>query len=148
MTNKAISIFNQLRPLSVGFDDVFDHFESMFDGPSLSVGSNYPPYNIVKTGKHTYDVEVALAGYGKKDIDVTYEDGMLTIKSIKDKETKEVEDNEGMLHKGIAKRMFSKSFTIADDVVVKGAELKDGLLKVSMERIIPEHKKAKLIDIK
>ena len=148
MTNKAISIFNQLRPLSVGFDDVFDHFESMFDGPSLSVGSNYPPYNIVKTGKNTYDVEVALAGYGKKDIDVTYEDGMLTIKSIKDKETKEVEDNEGMLHKGIAKRMFSKSFTIADDVVVKGAELKDGLLKVSMERIIPEAKKARTITIK
>ena len=148
MTNKAISIFNQLRPLSVGFDDVFDHFESMFDGPSLSVGSNYPPYNIVKTGKNTYDIEVALAGYGKKDIDVTYEDSMLTIKSIKDKETKEVEDNEGMLHKGIAKRMFSKSFTIADDVVVKGAELKDGLLKVSMERIIPEAKKARTITIK
>ena len=148
MTNKAISIFNQLRPLSVGFDDVFDHFESMFDGPTLSVGSNYPPYNIVKTGKNTYDVEVALAGYGKKDIDVTYEDSMLTIKSIKDKETKEVEDNEGMLHKGIAKRMFSKSFTIADDVVVKGAELKDGLLKVSMERIIPEAKKARTITIK
>ena len=148
MTNRAISIFNQLRPLSVGFDDVFDHFESMFDGPSLSVGSNYPPYNIVKTGKNTYDIEVALAGYGKKDIDVTYEDGMLTIKSIKDKETKEVEDNEGMLHKGIAKRMFSKSFTIADDVVVKGAELKDGLLKVSMERVIPEAKKARTITIK
>ena len=148
MTNKAISIFNQLRPLSVGFDDVFDHFESMFDGPSLSVGSNYPPYNIVKTGKNTYDVEVALAGYGKKDIDVTYEDGMLNIKSVKDKETKEVEDNEGMLHKGIAKRMFSRSFTIADDVVVKSAELKDGLLKVSMERIIPEEKKARTITIK
>ncbi len=61
MTNKALSIFNQLRPLSVGFDDVFDHFESMFDGPTISIGSNYPPYNIVKTGKHTYDVEVALA---------------------------------------------------------------------------------------
>ena len=148
MTNKAISIFNQLRPLSVGFDDVFDHFESMLDGPTLSVGSNYPPYNIVKTGKNTYDIEVALAGYGKKDIDVTYEDGMLTIKSIKDKQEQEVEDNEGMLHKGIAKRMFSKSFTIADDVVVKGAELKDGLLKVSMERIIPEAKKARTITIK
>ena len=148
MTNKAISIFNQLRPLSVGFDDVFDHFESMFDSPRLSLASNYPPYNIVKTGKNTYDIEVALAGYGKKDIDVTYEDGMLTIKSVKDKETKEVEDNEGMLHKGIAKRMFSKSFTIADDVVVKSAELKDGLLKVSMERIIPEEKKARTITIK
>jgi|TARA_Y100000994_G_scaffold154565_1_gene126612 molecular chaperone IbpA len=147
MTNRAISIFNQLRPLSVGFDDVFDNFESMLNLDTINV-PNYPPYNIVKTGKHTYDIEVALAGYGKKDIDVTYEDSMLTIKSIKDKETKEVEDNEGMLHKGIAKRMFSKSFTIADDVVVKGAELKDGLLKVSMERVIPEAKKARTITIK
>ena len=149
MTNsKAISIFNQLRPFTVGFDDVFDHFDMLSTQlPSMSA-TNYPPYNIVKTGKYTYDIEVALAGYGKKDIDVTYEDGMLTIKSIKDKETKEVEDNEGMLHKGIAKRMFSKSFTIADDVVVKGAELKDGLLKVSMERIIPEAKKARTITIK
>ena len=147
MTNRAISIFNQLRPLSVGFVDVFDNFESMLNLDTINV-PNYPPYNIVKTGKHTYDVEVALAGYGKKDIDVTYEDSMLTIKSIKDKETKEVEDNEGMLHKGIAKRMFSKSFTIADDVVVKGAELKDGLLKVSMERVIPEAKKARTITIK
>tara|TARA_B100000945_G_scaffold186408_1_gene149440 strand:+ start:1035 stop:1478 length:444 start_codon:yes stop_codon:yes gene_type:complete len=147
MTNRAISIFNQLRPLSVGFDDVFDNFESMLNLDTINV-PNYPPYNIVKTGKNTYDIEVALAGYGKKDIDVTYEDSMLTIKSIKDKETKEVEDNEGMLHKGIAKRMFSKSFTIADDVVVKGAELKDGLLKVSMERIIPEAKKARTITIK
>ena len=147
MTNRAISIFNQLRPLSVGFDDVFDNFESMLNLDTINV-PNYPPYNIVKTGKHTYDIEVALAGYGKKDIDVSYEDSMLTIKSIKDKETKEVEDNEGMLHKGIAKRMFSKSFTIADDVVVKGAELKDGLLKVSMERVIPEAKKARTITIK
>ena len=147
MTNRAISIFNQLRPLSVGFDDVFDNFESMLNLDTINV-PNYPPYNIVKTGKHTYDIEVALAGYGKKDIDVTYEDSKLTIKSIKDKETKEVEDNEGMLHKGIAKRMFSKSFTIADDVVVKGAELKDGLLKVSMERVIPEAKKARTITIK
>ena len=149
MTNsKAISIFNQLRPFTVGFDDVFDHFDMLSSQlPSMSA-TNYPPYNIVKTGKYTYDIEVALAGYGKKDIDVTYEDSILTIKSIKDKETKEVEDNEGMLHKGIAKRMFSKSFTIADDVVVKGAELKDGLLKVTMERIIPEAKKARTITIK
>ena len=149
MTNsKAISIFNQLRPFTVGFDDVFDHFDMLSTQlPSMSA-TNYPPYNIVKTGKYTYDIEVALAGYGKKDIDVTYEDSILTIKSIKDKETKKVEDNEGMLHKGIAKRMFSKSFTIADDVVVKGAELKHGLLKVTMERIIPEAKKARTITIK
>ena len=149
MTNKAISIFNQLRPLSVGFDDVFDHFESMFNHQYDSINvPNYPPYNIIKTGKYTYDIQVALAGYGKKDVDVSFENSILTIKSIKDKEEKEVEDNDGVLHKGIAKRYFSKSFTIADDVKVKGAELKDGLLKVSMERVIPEHRKAKTIDIK
>ena len=149
MTNKAISIFNQLRPLSVGFDDVFDHFESMFNHQYDSINvPNYPPYNIIKTGKHTYDIQVALAGYGKKDVDVSFENSILTIKSIKDKEEKEVEDNDGVLHKGIAKRMFTKSFTIADEVEIKGAELKDGLLIVSMERVIPEHKKARTIKIK
>ena len=149
MTNKAISIFNQLRPLSVGFDDVFDHFESMFNHQYDSINvPNYPPYNIIKTGKYTYDIQVALAGYGKKDVDVSFENSILTIKSIKDKEEKEVEDNDGVLHKGIAKRMFTKSFTIADEVEIKGAELKDGLLIVSMERVIPEHKKARTIKIK
>ena len=149
MTNKAISIFNQLRPLSIGYDDVFDHFESMFNHQydSISV-PNYPPYNIVKTGKYTYDIQVALAGYGKKDVDVSFENSVLTIKSVKDKDEKEVEDNDGVLHKGIAKRMFTKSFTIAEDVEIKGAELKDGLLNVSMEKVIPEHKKARTIKIK
>ena len=149
MTNKAISIFNQLRPLSIGYDDVFDHFESMFNHQYDSINvPNYPPYNIVKTGKYTYDIQVALAGYGKKDVDVSFENSVLIIKSVKDKDEKEVEDNDGVLHKGIAKRMFSKSFTIAEDVEIKGAVLKDGLLNVSMEKIIPEHKKAKTIEIK
>ena len=91
---------------------------------------------------------MALAGYGKKDIDVSFENSVLTIKSVKDKDEKEVEDNDGVLHKGIAKRMFTKSFTIAEDVEIKGAELKDGLLNVSMEKVIPEHKKARTIEIK
>ena len=140
MTNKALSIFNQLRPVTIGFDNVFDH---QFD--SISV-PNFPPYNIVKTGDNKYDVELALAGFNKKDIDVTVEDGILTIKSIV-KEAKDKKED-GVIHKGIAKRMFSKSFTIADDVEVKGAELKDGLLKVSLERIIPESRKPKTISIK
>jgi molecular chaperone IbpA len=149
MTNKAISIFNQLRPLSVGYDDVFDHFESMFNHQYDSISQpNYPPYNIVKTGKYNYDIQVALAGYGKKDVDVSFENSVLTIKSVKDKDEEEVKDNDGVLHKGIAKRMFTKSFTIAEDVEIKGAELKDGLLVVSMERIIPDHKKARTITIK
>ena len=144
MTNKALSIFNQLRPLSVGFDDVFNHFESMFDYDMVNV-SNYPPYNIVKTGDNKYDIELALAGFNKKDINVSVENGMLTIESKEDKS----KDKDGeVIHKGISKRYFKKSFTISDDVEVKGAELKDGMLRVSMEKIIPEAKKLRTIDIK
>ena len=142
-----LSIFKNLRPITVGFDDMFDHFEHMMDDSFFGRSvANFPPYNIVKTGDNTYDVELALAGFNKKDIEVEYKENLLTVKSKKQEETKDEDGN--IIHRGISKRMFSKSFTIANDVEVKGAELKDGLLKVSMERIIPEHKKAKLIDIK
>ena len=142
-----LSIFNNLRPITVGFDDMFDHFEHMMDDSFFGRSvANFPPYNIVKTGENTYDVELALAGFNKKDIEVEYKENLLTVKSKKQEETKDEDGN--IIHRGISKRMFSKSFTIANDVEVKGAELKDGLLKVRMERIIPEHKKAKLIDIK
>tara|TARA_B100000886_G_C20423794_1_gene492890 strand:- start:710 stop:1153 length:444 start_codon:yes stop_codon:yes gene_type:complete len=147
MTRNGLSIFNQLRPVTVGFDNMFDHFESMFEGDVFSVPTvNFPPYNIVKTGDFTYDVELALAGYSKDDITVDYADNLLTVKSIKKSDESNAE--EGILHRGIAKRYFSKAFTIADDVEVKGAELKDGLLKISMERIVPEGKKPRSIDIK
>ena len=144
---KHLSIFNNLRPYTVGFDDWFDHFDAMMDDSFFRGTSNFPPYNIVKTGDNTYDVELALAGFNKDDIEVEYKENMLTVKSKKQEETKD-EDGNVTQHRGISKRMFSKSFTIANDVEVKGAELKDGLLKVSMERIIPDHKKAKTILIK
>tara|TARA_B100001094_G_scaffold85154_1_gene81518 strand:- start:1096 stop:1536 length:441 start_codon:yes stop_codon:yes gene_type:complete len=144
---RNLSIFNQLRPVTIGFDDVFDHFERMFEGDVFTAPTvNYPPYNIVRTGDNTYDIEVALAGFSKKDINVEYAENTLTIKSVKSDEDKESTD--GVIHKGISKRQFTKAFTIADDVEIKGAELKDGLLRVSMERIIPENKKPKTIDIK
>ena len=147
MTNKHLSIFNQLRPVTVGFDNMFDHFERMFeDDYTFSTYSNFPPYNIVKTGDFTYDVELALAGFSKDDITVDYADNTLSVKSVKKESEKK--DADGVLHRGISKRQFSKTFTIADDVEVKGAELKDGLLKVSMEKIIPDAKKLKTIDIK
>ena len=144
-----LSIFNNLRPITVGFDNMFDHFEHMMDDSFFrGTMGNFPPYNIVKTGENTYDVELALAGFSKKDIEVEYKENMLTVKSKKQDMQEETDEDGNVIHRGISKRMFSKSFTIANDVEVKGAELKDGLLKVSMERIIPEHKKAKTIDIK
>jgi molecular chaperone IbpA len=149
MTKNQLSIFNQLRPVTVGFDNVFDHFERMFNDDFFNVPTvNYPPYNIVKTGANEYNVEVALAGFSRDDVSVEFAEGILTIKS-KDKKESEKKDEDGdIIHKGISKRYFSKSFTVSDDVEIKGAELKDGLLTVSMERIVPESKKARVIEIK
>jgi len=148
--NKLPSIFKQLRPVSIGFDNIFDHFENFFeDGEDYiraSLTSSFPFYNIVKKGNNKFDIEVALAGYDKKDITVEYEDKLLRIKSVK--ETKSDKDKDGVIHQGIAKRFFSKSFTIADDVEIEGAELKNGLLKVSLRQIVPENKKPKQITVK
>jgi len=148
MSKNALSIFNQLRPVSVGFDNIFDHFEKMFEGDFFETPTiNYPPYNIVKTGNNKYDIELALAGFNKKDVTIEYANNLLTIKSVKKDKTEQKDSEGNVLHKGIAQRYFSKSFTISDDTEVKGAELKDGLLKISLERIIPESKKARTIEI-
>ena len=147
MTSKDLSIFNSLRPFSIGFDDVFDQFESMLGNGSLGVQTNYPPYNIRKAGKDKYAIEVAVAGFNKDDVEVEYEDNLLTVKTKDVKRTEEKEGDE-VIHRGISQRSFARSFTIADDVKVIGAELKDGLLTISCEKIIPEIKKKRLIEIK
>ena len=143
--NKALSIFNQLRPVTIGFDSMFDHFERMFDGNYFNDTPNttYPPYNIVKKTDELYDIEIALAGYGKKDIAVDYAQNVLTIKSVK----KERSETENVIHKGIAQRYFTKSFTINDDVEVQGAALEDGLLKIELKKLVPESKKSRNIEI-
>ena len=145
MTTSTLSLFNKLRPVSVGFDSVFDHFESLFnDSPSLH--TNYPPYDILKTDEHSYVIELAVAGFSKKDIEVTVENGVLTVES--DREGNAENSGQEIIHRGISKRYFKKSFSISDDVEIRGAELKDGLLRISMEKIIPESRKRKEISIK
>ena len=151
--DKLPSIFKQLRPVSIGFDNLFDHFESILDGDDYfcTNRSNFPFYNLVKTGNSTYDIEIALAGYDKKDILVMYEDNLLRVGSNvgdPDDSSDQEKPKKGTIHKGIAKRYFSKVFTIANDVEIKGAELKNGLLKISLEKILPEGKKAKTITVK
>ena len=147
MTSKDLSIFNSLRPFSIGFDDMFDQFENMLGNGHLTMQSNYPPYNIRKTGKDNYAIEVALAGFSKDDVEVEFEDNLLTVRTKLANKTKD-EDSEGeIIHKGISQRQFARSFTIADDVKVGEAQLKDGLLTISCEKIIPDHKKKKLIKI-
>ena len=145
MTTSTLSLFNKLRPVSVGFDSVFDHFESLFN-ESPSLHTNYPPYDIVKTDEHSYVIELAVAGFSKKDIKVTVENGVLTVESDRDGNAES--SGQEIIHRGISKRYFKKSFSISDDVEIRGAELKDGLLRISMEKIIPESRKRKEISIK
>ena len=146
MTSKDLSIFNSLKPFSIGFDSMFDQFESMLGNGGM-VQNNYPPYNIRKAGKDKYAIEVAVAGFNKDDVEVEFEDNFLTVRTKKVDKTVE-KDGDEIIHKGISQRSFSRSFTIADDVKVNGAQLKDGLLTVTCEKIIPEQKKKKLIPIK
>ena len=148
MTGKDLSIFNSLRPFSIGFDNMFDQFESLLSDGGLSTQSNYPPYNIRKAGKDKYAIEVAVAGFNKDDVEVEYEDNLLTVKTKKVDKTVEKDKDGEIIHRGISQRSFSRSFTIANDVKVNGAELKDGLLLIGCEKIVPEQKKRKLIPIK
>ena len=144
---KELSI-NNLRPLTVGFDRFFSDWEEMFSNDFFKTPSNWPAYNIVEKKDNHYDIEVALAGFNKKDIKVSYADGQLSIESVKNDKTKERDENGNVIHQGIAKRYFKKSFSVAENCEVKNAELKDGLLRVSLERIIPEAQKSRVIDIK
>ena len=132
---------NQLTPYAVGFDRVFDRLVDYSHNNMASTG--FPPYNIKKVGDYGYEIEMALAGFGKEDIEVEVANGILTIRSVKDNS-----DEPEVLHRGISYRKFNRRFTLANDVIVTGARLENGLLLVQLEQVIPEDMKPKLIDIK
>ena len=137
-TNQLDDLF-RLTPYSVGFDSMFDRLLNM---PESASGS-YPPYDIVKKDSMNYEIRMALAGFTKDDISVKYEEGTVTVESIHtNSETEEVH----LVH-GISKRKFRRVFTLSEDMIVKGAELKDGMLAIMLERILPEEKQPRTIDI-
>ena len=142
---RNLSVWNSLRPFSVGFDSIFEEFDRMLESTER-YNSNYPPYNINKLSDNNYKIEVALAGYSKDEIELELKDNTLAVRN-KVKEKVINEDTNGVIHKGIATRQFERSFTISEDIKVKNAELKNGLLNIDLERIIPDEKKPRLIDI-
>ena len=143
---RNLSVWNSLRPFSVGFDSIFDEFDRMLESTER-YNTNYPPYNIHRVDDHNYRIEVALAGYSKDDIEIELKENNLTVRN-QPKEKVVNENGNGVIHKGIPTRQFERSFTISEDIKVKDAELKNGLLTIDLERIIPEEKKARLISIK
>tara|TARA_A100001011_G_scaffold398422_1_gene502808 strand:+ start:298 stop:726 length:429 start_codon:yes stop_codon:yes gene_type:complete len=142
MNNLTTFDINKFTPYAVGFDRVLDQLMNHTHNMATSTG--FPPYNIVKHDEYEFTIEMALAGFSKEDIEVVVEDGTITVKSVFDDKV----ENAEVLHRGISQKKFTRKFTIADDIEVKGAELKNGLLEISLERIVPEHKKPKVIKIK
>ena len=144
---RNLSVWNSLIPFSVGFDSMFEEFDRMLESTER-YNSNYPPYNIHKLSETDYKIEIALAGYSKDDIELELKENTLTVRNkAKEKVINENGNGNGVIHKGISTRQFERSFTISEDIKVKNAELKNGLLNIDLERIIPEEKKSRLINI-
>ena len=149
VTTRALSLFenfNQLTPYAVGFDRVFDQLNRYVDNNTTSTG--FPPYNIRKEGDYNYVIEMALAGFGKDDIEVEVADSTLSIRSTSKPLNEDVASNEDTVYRGISYRKFDRKFTLAEDVVVNGAKLENGMLILELERVVPESKKPRLVQVK
>ena len=133
--------FEKALGFSIGFDSMFDR---LLGGNMQHVSNNqgYPPYNIRKDGDTKYFIEMAVAGLSEDDLEVELKEGTLSIRS-----KQSTEDESDYVHRGIAKRQFERSFTLSDDIIVQGCGLVNGLLRVELEKVIPEDKKSRFIPI-
>ena len=134
---------NLLTPYAVGFDRVFDRLNTYVANQNHMTPTGFPPYNIRRDGDYNYVIEMALAGLSKDDLEVQVADGTLTVRSV---DKKEEEDGE-LVHRCISYRQFSRSWTLADEVVVNDAKMKDGMLAIHLEHVVPEEKKPRLVKI-
>ena len=128
----------EIQKNSIGMDEWFKRFDTAFESHT-----NYPPYNLVKESSVDFRLEIALAGYKKEDIEVTTEWNKLFVEAKKVGET----DDE-YLHQGLAKRAFIRTWTLSDDVEVCDTTFANGLLTIKIKRVIPEHQKKKVYELK
>ena len=137
--------FKDFDKFFVGFEDSAKQFQALHDDLTKNI-PNYPPYNIRKNAENSYTIEIAVAGFGESEIDVTIDGGKLIVKGNVDTATDKIEDN--FLFKGIANRAFTRAFAIDDHIEVKNAELFNGMLKIALERLVPENQKPKKVKVK
>jgi molecular chaperone IbpA len=131
-----------LYPQFVGFDHLFNELEKLVEGTAPQRNTSFPPHNIIKIDDSKYVVEMAVAGFSQDEIDVELQDGTLVVKGEKRDQT-EVE----YLYRGIATRSFTKSIRLSESIEVRGAQFKDGILKIALENVIPEYKKPRKIEL-
>ena len=129
-----------IHKFGIGFDSIFEDIHRL---ASVTGKDNYPPYNVIKIDDDHFFIELALAGIPREALDIQVDQNQLTISTDKAESDEELE----YLHKGISQRGFSRSFTLADHVIVQGADMVDGILKISLERQLPEELKPRKIDI-
>ena len=134
--NNIERFLNDVDRYSIGLEEWFNRFGSLHQ-----TEANYPPYNVIKESEVAYRVEVAIAGFEKKEVSVYTENNKLFVEG--QKELQEPEEGETYVHRGLAARSFNRSWTISDDVEVTDVALKDGLLIIKLQRIVPEHQKRK-----
>jgi molecular chaperone IbpA len=134
---------NLLTPYAVGFDRVFDRLNNYVVHQNHMTPTGFPPYNIRKEGDYNFVIELALAGLSKDDLEIEIADQTLTIRSIDKKE-----DEGELLHRGISYRQFTRTWTLAENVVVNEAKMENGMLVVRLEHVVPEEKKPRKITIK
>jgi molecular chaperone IbpA len=128
--------------LFVGFDDTYDRIVKMHDDLTKNI-PNYPPYNIRKINDNYYVIEIAVAGFSRSEIEVEFADDKLTVRG----NAQDDNDATNWLYKGIATRNFTRTFALDDKIEIKGAAMINGMLKIALEKIIPEHKKPKKIEV-
>lgn len=141
MTNLTLRSLDipSIHKFAVGFDNMFDELMR-----TSQVNTNYPPYNIVKHSEDKFAIELAVAGFKEGDIEITVEKNQLLVKGEK---AVDLSENVEYLHRGISARNFHRTWTLADHVEVVGATVQDGILTLSLERIVPEEQKPKKIAI-
>ena len=140
LKNGTFDMFKDMDKFFVGFDDTYNRMAKFHDDLTKNI-PNYPPYNIKKVEDNKYVIELAVAGFARQDIDITFEDNKLIISG------KSQDDNDNFLFKGIANRAFTRTFFLDDTIEINDAAMMNGMLKIALEKIIPEHKKPKKIAV-
>ena len=139
-TNFTAGDLERFMGLTVGFDTMFDR---LMNFSPTQQESGYPPYNIRKVDDYNYVIEIALAGFSERDIEVEVADGVVSVRSKEDKDEAKTE----YVHRGIARRSFARKWTLSDDMIVNGAEFQNGLLNINLEKVVPDEKKPRIVPI-
>ena len=137
-----MSVFHNINRYAIGFDHLMDHLVTLHSNNNLTT-NEYPPYDIIKEGENNYKIELAVAGFKKDELSIQLKENTLTIKG----ETNSKNSDGEYLHKNIARRSFSKGFSLADNIEIGSASFEDGVLSVNLTQNIPEEQRPKEIKI-